>query len=170
MDYKAVKDNNRIVCVLFHAFSHFSSGLGWRLVNVILSLQYRLLRTKHGWFYGGPGIHIVIFCGSHDTQQWNITTKYYEIFGRCNPSHATIIYPHSDGIFWNDKAPVHTVHIILYWFYENVDSFANPSWLPQLPKLTILNLQRLKLENNVRGRYSPQLSFSEVVKIIQEEW
>ncbi|GBM60273.1 hypothetical protein AVEN_248544-1 [Araneus ventricosus] len=44
------------------------------------------------------------------------------------------LFPNGDGVFQDDKAPVHTAHIVQDWFSEHGDELSHLSWPPRSPK------------------------------------
>ncbi|GBM56079.1 hypothetical protein AVEN_123218-1 [Araneus ventricosus] len=73
------------------------------------------------------------------------------------------LFPNDDGVFQDDKAPVHTAHIVQNWFSEHGES-------PQSPDLNIIEPCWSTLERKVRDRYAPPSSLSELATVLQEEW
>lgn len=144
----------------------------WRTPSQAFETDCLLPRVKHGggsvmvwaaisWFSVGPMI----------TLQGHITAKDYVniLADHVHPMVQTL-FPNGDGVFQDDKAPVHTAHIVQDWFAEHEDEVSHLPWPPQSPDINIIEPLWATLEKKVRDRYPPPSSLSELATVLQEEW
>lgn len=144
----------------------------WRTPSQAYNTDCLLPRVKHGggsvmvwaaisWFSAGPMI----------TVSGHMTAKTYVniLADQVHPMVQTL-FPNGDGVFQDDKAPVHTAHIVQDWFSEHEDDLSHLPWPPQSPDLNIIEPLWSTLERKVRSRYPPPTSLSELATVLQEEW
>ncbi|GBM19795.1 hypothetical protein AVEN_208664-1 [Araneus ventricosus] len=99
----------------------------WRTPSQAYSTDCLLPRVKHGggsvtvwaaisWFFVGPTF----------TSQSHIKAKDYVtiLADQVHPMVQTL-FPNGVGVFQDDKAPVHTAHIVQDWFSEHEDELSN---------------------------------------------
>lgn len=144
----------------------------WRTPSQAYDTDCLLPRVKHGggsvmiwaaisWYSTGPMV----------TLHGRITAKdYVTILGDQVHPMVQYLFPNGDAVFQDDRAPVHTAHIVQDWFCEHEDELSHLPWPPQSPDLNIIEPLWSTLERKVRDRYPPPSSLPDLASILQEEW
>lgn len=144
----------------------------WRTPSQAYDADCLLPRVKHGggsvmiwaaisWYSMGPMI----------TLQGRITGKdYVTILADHVHPMVQCLFPNGDAVYQDDKAPIHTAHIVQDWFCEHEDDLSHLPWPPQSPDLNIIEPLWSTLERKVRDRYPPPSSLPELATVLQEEW
>ncbi|GBN61374.1 hypothetical protein AVEN_31158-1 [Araneus ventricosus] len=111
------------------------------------------------------------YCDETGIYRGHITAKDYVsiLADQVHPIVQTL-FPNGDGVFQDDKTPVHTAHIVHDWFFGHEDELRHLPWPPQSPDLNIIEPLWSTLERKVRKVYPPPSLLSELTTVLQEEW
>jgi transposase len=77
-------------------------------------------------------------------------------------------FPHGDGIFQEDNAPVHTAKIARAVLTKN--NITLLPWPAYSPDLNLIENLWAYVEEKIRNRHLPPSSISQLEEMIQEEW
>ena len=144
----------------------------WRTPSQAYDPDCLLPRVKHGggsimvwaaisWYSVGPII----------TLQGHVTANdYVTILGDQVHPMVQTLFPNGDAIYQANNACVHIAHIVQDWFSENEDEVSRLPWPPQSPDINIIEPLWSVLESNLRARYPPPSSLTELANVLQEEW
>ena len=78
------------------------------------------------WKTSGLAIHVDVTL-THITYLGNVADHVH--------SFMEMVFPNGSGIFQQDKASYHKVHIFQEWFEEQINQFQVLTWLPYFPDL-----------------------------------
>ena len=110
------------------------------------------------WYSAGP----IITLHGHVTARDYVTI----LSDQLHPMVQTL-FPDGDAVFQDDRAPVHTAHIVQDWFDEHEDEVSHLPWPPQSPDLNIIEPLWSVLETKVRARYPPLSSLQQLAAALK---
>ena len=113
---------------------------------------------------------------------WNSLSPIVALYGRINSKdylnilgdhvHPMVhaLFPDFDGIFQDNNAPIHTVHVVKNWYEKHKSELNHTEWPPQSRSLNIIEQLWCVLERQVRNRYHPPSCLKELKQVLMEKW
>lgn len=144
----------------------------WRQPKEAFNSDCLLPTVKHGggsvmiwgaisWKSAGPMISLHGRITSHD---------YIKILSDQIHPMVQELFTEGNAVFQDDNAPIHTARIVSEWHDEHSEEVEHLIWPPQSPDLNIIEHLWSILEKQLRSRYPPPSSLTELETALHEEW